>query len=116
MKADSAIFFKGQAVLGSDGYQPTPKRRRMGHVDGAARDCGPSHGEGPALKCPVFRVLVEREVAKVNRGLARYETVKRFLILPVELTVDGGELTPTLELKRRVVAREAEIEELYSEV
>ncbi len=48
--------------------------------------------------------------------LARYETIKRFALLPRELTVEAGELTPTLKLKRRVIAerhRET-IEALYA--
>jgi formiminotetrahydrofolate cyclodeaminase len=69
-----------------------------------------------AASCPVFRAFVEREVEKVNTGLARYETIKRFLILPGEFTIDGGELTPTLKLKRRVVhAKYAEeIDAIYA--
>jgi long-subunit acyl-CoA synthetase (AMP-forming) len=76
----------------------------------------PARSAIEAALCPVFRAFVEREVEKVNTGLARYETIKRFLILPSEFTIDGGELTPTLKLKRRIVARKyaAEIERLYS--
>ena len=48
--------------------------------------------------------------------MARYETVRRFVILPGELTIDGGELTPTMKLKRRVIREKyaAEIESLYN--
>jgi len=64
---------------------------------------------------PAVRVLVEREVAAVNAQLASFETVKRFHILPMELTVEGGELTPSLKVKRKVVAQrfEREIAALY---
>jgi long-chain acyl-CoA synthetase len=47
--------------------------------------------------------LIEREVEAVNAKLARYEQVKKFWILPAEWTVEGGELTPSLKLKRRVI-------------
>ena len=59
---------------------------------------------------------MEREVDRINTSLARYEMVRRFAVLPGELSVDGGELTPTLKLKRRVVAEKyaAEIERLYA--
>ena len=43
-------------------------------------------------------------VDKVNADLARYETIKYFRILPHDFSVDTGELTPTLKIKRRVIA------------
>jgi len=46
---------------------------------------------------------VQRIVGQVNRQLARYETVKRFAILPRLLEVEKGELTPTLKIRRRIV-------------
>jgi long-chain acyl-CoA synthetase len=42
---------------------------------------------------------------EVNKGLAKYETVKQFAILPRDLTVDEGELTPSLKVKRKVVEK-----------
>jgi long-subunit acyl-CoA synthetase (AMP-forming) len=56
-----------------------------------------------AALCSVFRSYVERQVEEINATLARYETVKRFALLAKELTVEAGELTPTLKLKRRVI-------------
>ena len=47
--------------------------------------------------------LFERQVAATTQGLAQFETVKKIALLENELTVDGGELTPTLKVKRRVV-------------
>lgn len=59
----------------------------------------------PAEFCASERIrnLFERQVASVTVGLAQYETVKKFILLENELTVEGGELTPTLKVKRRVV-------------
>ena len=53
---------------------------------------------------------------RVNERLARYETIKRVAVLPRELTVEAGELTPTLKLKRRVIheLHKAAIEALYA--
>jgi long-chain acyl-CoA synthetase len=64
---------------------------------------------------PDVRALVDAEVAAANRELAPHETVKRVHVLPRELTVEGGELTPTLKVKRRVLADryQHEIAELY---
>lgn len=47
--------------------------------------------------------LFERQIAGHTHGLSQFETVKRFRLLENELTVEGGELTPTLKVKRRVV-------------
>jgi long-subunit acyl-CoA synthetase (AMP-forming) len=76
----------------------------------AARAGSPARTAAEAALCPVFKAYVDRQVQEVNRGLARYEQIRRFALLPQELTVDGGELTPTMKLKRRV------IHETYREV
>jgi long-chain acyl-CoA synthetase len=47
--------------------------------------------------------LIKGEVSRLTRGLADYEKVKRIALLPDEFTIEGGELTPTLKVKRRVV-------------
>jgi long-chain acyl-CoA synthetase len=59
---------------------------------------------------------VRRAVDEVNRDLSRYEQIKRFTILPRDFTLEAGEVTPTLKLKRRVCVEHfaAEIEALYS--
>src|SRR5205085_4495221 len=64
---------------------------------------------------PAVRQLVEGAVAVVNRDLASYESIKYFTILPHDLTVETGELTPSLKVKRKVVTERyrREIEEMY---
>lgn len=47
--------------------------------------------------------LFKRQIDKECTELARFETVKKIVLLPKELTVENGELTPTLKIKRRVV-------------
>jgi long-subunit acyl-CoA synthetase (AMP-forming) len=82
----------------------------------AERAGSPARTAVAAASCPIFKAYVERQVAEVNHGLARYETIKRFALLPEELSVESGELTPTLKLKRRVIhERHREtIEALYA--
>jgi len=65
---------------------------------------------------PAVRQLIESEVAHVNRELASFEQLKYFRILPRDLTVETGELTPSLKVKRKVVAERyrREIEEMYA--
>ncbi|MDT4898900.1 MAG: long-chain acyl-CoA synthetase [Acidobacteriota bacterium] len=59
--------------------------------------------------------LVQREVAQLTKTLADYERVRRIALLSEEFTIDGGEMTPTLKIKRRVVDEKYGqlIEELY---
>jgi long-chain acyl-CoA synthetase len=59
---------------------------------------------------------VEREVMGNLRDLASYETPKKFLLLRDDFTIESGELTPTLKVKRRVVAQRYadRIEQLYA--
>ena len=47
--------------------------------------------------------LFERQIAARTQNLAQFEKIKRIALLDEELTVEGGELTPTLKVKRRVV-------------
>jgi long-chain acyl-CoA synthetase len=59
---------------------------------------------------PEVIALVEREIEKHGVDLASYEQVKAFHILEHELTIDSGELTPTLKIKRNVIrARYADV-------
>lgn len=61
--------------------------------------------------------LIERQVAAATSSLARFETVKKIALLENELSVEGGELTPTLKIKRRVVEEKykSQIASLYKE-
>ena len=63
-----------------------------------------------------MRALVQEHIDKVNEKFARVEQVKKFAILPTDLSQEGGELTPTLKVKRNVVADkyEQDIEALYA--
>jgi long-chain acyl-CoA synthetase len=60
--------------------------------------------------------LLKSEVTRLTAGLADYEKVKRVALLPTEFTIEGGELTPTLKVRRRVVEEKYRelIESLYS--
>src|SRR5262249_18105888 len=49
----------------------------------------------------VFK-LIEQEIAAKNRELASYERIKKFIILEQDFSVESGELTPTLKVKRKV--------------
>ena len=81
-----------------------------------AREQGISGGLDELARDERVRALIQGVVDGVNAERSRYEQVKRFTILPRDFTMDDGELTPTLKLKRRVVHShfERELEELYA--
>jgi long-chain acyl-CoA synthetase len=62
------------------------------------------------------RDVIEEHLGRVNEKFARVEQVKKIAILPQDLSQEGGELTPTLKVKRAVVAakHDGEIEKLYA--
>ncbi|MEV5640519.1 AMP-dependent synthetase/ligase [Streptomyces flaveolus] len=59
--------------------------------------------------------MVDGYVKQLNEGLQRWQTIKKFRLLPRDLDVEHGEITPSLKLKRPVVEREYKhlIEEMY---
>ena len=75
-----------------------------------------ARSEHEAALCPRLRAMLAGHIEKINTGLARYESIRRFEILPLQLTVETGELTPTMKLKRRVVYERyaEEINALYA--
>jgi long-chain acyl-CoA synthetase len=61
-------------------------------------------------KLPEVRTMIETYVDTANSQLERWETVKKFEILPTELSVEQGEVTPSMKIRRRAVeARHAEL-------
>jgi long-chain acyl-CoA synthetase len=66
---------------------------------------------------PKVRELYRGIVEDLNKKLAHFETIKKILVVPDEFTVAGGEITPTLKLKRRVIEAkyQRQIDQLYQE-
>jgi long-chain acyl-CoA synthetase len=58
---------------------------------------------------------VERYVNELNGKLNRWETIKKYIVLDHDLSVESGELTPSMKVKRRVVERNYrdKLDELY---
>jgi long-chain acyl-CoA synthetase len=67
------------------------------------------------VKNPKIIALVQQAIDLANRSLAPYETIKKFMILAQDFTIEEGELTPSLKLKRRVVEAnyKGQIDSLY---
>jgi long-chain acyl-CoA synthetase len=68
------------------------------------------------LRHPKIIDLFERRIAKINERLARYERIKAFRVLNREFSLDNGEITLTLKLRRKVIAEHYHdrIEEMYA--
>ncbi|MGV9317855.1 AMP-dependent synthetase/ligase [Streptomyces sp. NPDC003660] len=75
---------------------------------------GKSYAE--VVAAPQTVELVDGFVKELNQGLQRWQTIKKFRLLPRDLDVEHGEITPSLKLKRPVVEREYKglIDEMYS--
>jgi long-chain acyl-CoA synthetase len=67
------------------------------------------------LSMPTINAKIQKEVAKQLAGLASYETPKKIALLEHEFSIEKGELTPSMKVKRRVVDRNytAVIDALY---
>jgi long-chain acyl-CoA synthetase len=50
--------------------------------------------------------MIDDHVKKLNASLNRWETIKKWAVLDHDLSVDGGQLTPSLKVKRGVVAEQ----------
>jgi len=53
---------------------------------------------------PEVRKIIKAEIDKHSKQFADFERIRRFAILPNEFSIDSGELTPTLKVKRHVIA------------
>ncbi len=88
-----------------------------GYVSALAKDRGLSFPTFQALSNnPTVVEMVRKVVAEANSHLASYETIKRFLILGDDFSIETGELTPSLKIKRKAVDQKfkKELDSLYN--
>jgi long-chain acyl-CoA synthetase len=52
---------------------------------------------------PQVAALIQKSIDEMNQGLGKHETIKKFAILPQDLTQEAGDLTPSLKVKRKAV-------------
>ncbi len=69
------------------------------------------------VKHPKIHETVRKRIEEKNKQLPSYETIKRFAILHQDFTIEGGELTPTLKVKRKLVTERYKdiLDSLYNE-
>ena len=58
---------------------------------------------------------IQAHIEQINKKLAKVEQIKKFLLLPKDFTIEDGELTPTMKIKRKVInlRYQTSIESLY---
>jgi long-chain acyl-CoA synthetase len=83
----------------------------------ATQNAIPFQSRAELVANPLVQKLYEGIVEQVNHNLARFERLKKVLVIPEELSIEHGTLTPTLKLRRRnVEARyRDQIEKLYAD-
>jgi long-chain acyl-CoA synthetase len=109
-------FLVSEAVVIGDGRRYLTALVTIDPDSGAA--FAASNGvEGPLYEFEVIRAEIGRHIDEVNQTVSRVAQVKRFEILPRELSVEEGELTGTLKVKRAVVMHHFAdfIEAMYAE-
>ena len=89
--------------------------------DGGAESWASDHGLDYSIESmasdPKVIDAIQKQVDKANSQVAQVQQVKKFVVLEKEWTDSSGELTPTLKLKRNVIAEmySEEIESMYEE-
>jgi long-chain acyl-CoA synthetase len=85
--------------------------------DWAAQNMISFHSRQELVANPKVQLLYEAIVEQINYNLARFERLKKVLVVPEELSIENGTLTPTLKLRRRNVEAlyKEQIEKLYAE-
>jgi long-chain acyl-CoA synthetase len=60
--------------------------------------------------------LIQKDVERLNKNFGQWETIKKIHLMPSEWTIDSGEMTPTMKVKRKIVTEKFknELEALYS--
>lgn len=65
-------------------------------------------------KCPEVIALIQSEIDRINERFGNWEKIKKFELTPDVWSIDGGHLTPTLKLKRKVVMEK--YQDLYNKI
>ena len=93
------------ALITIDDEAHTRWRRKHGHPSAST-----------SVSDDAVRLEIQRCIDEVNAGVSRAESIREFAVLPADLTIGNGELTPTLKLRRETIAQRhtAIIDDLYS--
>lgn len=109
-------FVNQVVIIGNDRKFPAALIvPQLDAIEAYAAQNGITASSGELVKHPKIIALIEDEVGRHCAELSKYEQIKAVLLLESELTVESGELTPTLKVKRRVVVEKHKkaIDRLY---
>ena len=99
-------FVSQVVVVGAGRKQPAalivPDWESLNHALAEAGEEAPKDHVELSKYQPAIKI-VQRDIANLTASLADYERIRRVALLPDEFTIDGGELTPTLKVKRKVI-------------
>jgi long-chain acyl-CoA synthetase len=117
LKADALV---GQAALIGDNkkFVSVLISPNFGSLEGWAKKNGVDTSDHAKLVAdPKVQKLYDDIIKKVNGSLAHYESIKKVALVPEEWTVESGELTPSMKLKRRVISEKYKdkIDGIYKE-
>jgi len=86
-------------------------------LEAFAKEKGLPTDRAALLTHPTVLAELKQRIEEINKGLAKYETIKRFALLESQFTVDNNMLTPTLKVRRKNVMRQYAdlIESLYAD-
>jgi len=75
----------------------------------------PAHDSESAATCPQMMNYIQSQVDEINKTLSRVQAIKKFTIIPSDFSIEGGELTPTMKVKRKIVREkyQEQIESMY---
>ncbi|MDG1190440.1 MAG: AMP-dependent synthetase/ligase [Flavobacteriaceae bacterium] len=113
-----SLFIEQIMVVGSGRKMPTAViQPNVDHVIQWLKEKGIVYDSlAQAVQEPLLKEAIEKEVERHNQYFGSWEQVKKIELTPEEWSIDEGHLTPTMKLKRKVVAKkyDALIEQMYS--
>ena len=76
----------------------------------------PYQAKEELLKHNTILTRYQKDIDRANKSLGQWEKIKKFVLLPTEWSIDNGELTPKLSLKRKIIAahHQSEIDQIYA--
>jgi long-chain acyl-CoA synthetase len=99
-------FVSQVVVVGAGRKQPTalivPEWESLKHALSEAGENAPADRVELSKFAPAVKI-VQQDISKLTASLVDYERIRRVALLPHEFSIDGGELTPTLKVKRKVI-------------